>query len=40
MSIKKKLKVSKNRKKSWRKHVDIQEIEDFLDNKRFEERVG
>lgn len=37
---KRKLKVSRNKKKSWRKHTDIKEIEDFLDNKRFEERVG
>ena len=33
-------KVSKNKKKSWRKYTDIKEIEEFLDNKRFEERVG
>ncbi len=37
---KRKLKVSRNKKKSWRKHTDIKEIEDFLENKRFEERVG
>lgn len=40
MSVKKKVRVSKNKKKSWRKHTDIKEIEEFLDNKRFEERVG
>ncbi|OTF82892.1 hypothetical protein BLA29_011032, partial [Euroglyphus maynei] len=33
-------KVSKNRKKSWRKHTDISEYEEFLDDKRFEERIG
>lgn len=37
---KKRVKVSKNRKKNWRKHVDIDEVEEFLDNERFEERVG
>lgn len=39
-SKKKKIRVSRNKKKSWRKHTDIKEIEDFLENKRFEERVG
>ncbi len=41
MSNKKKLiKVSKNRKKVWRKHCDIKEVEEFLDNNRFNERIG
>nr|XP_027197575.1 ribosome biogenesis protein NOP53-like [Dermatophagoides pteronyssinus] len=33
-------KVSKNKKKAWRKHTDISEYEEFLDDKRFEERIG
>ena len=40
MSVKKKVRVSRNRKKAWRKHTDIKEIEDFLESKQFEERVG
>ena len=31
---------SKKNKKSWRKNTDIADIEEFLDEKRFEERVG
>lgn len=36
----KKRKVSKKTKKSWRKHVDIKDVDEFLDNKRLEERLG
>ncbi|EZA54036.1 hypothetical protein X777_05885 [Ooceraea biroi] len=36
----KKHKVSKKTKKSWRKHVDINDVDAFLDNKRLEERLG
>lgn len=36
----KKRKVSKKTKKSWRKHVDIKDIDAFLDDKRLEERLG
>ncbi|RWS17200.1 cellular protein-like protein [Dinothrombium tinctorium] len=36
----KKLKVSKNRKKTWRKHTNIDEVEEFLEEKRLEERLG
>lgn len=35
-----KKKASKKNKKSWRKNTDIAEVEKFLDEKRFEERVG
>ncbi|KAL6263100.1 hypothetical protein P5V15_005902 [Pogonomyrmex californicus] len=36
----KKHKVSKKTKKSWRKHIDTKDIDAFLDNNRFEERLG
>ncbi|KAM0736757.1 Ribosome biogenesis protein NOP53 [Formica fusca] len=36
----KKRKVSKKTKKSWRKHIDINDVDKFLDNKRLEERLG
>lgn len=36
----KKKRVSKKAPKSWRKHVDITDVEDFLEDKRFSERVG
>lgn len=38
-SIKKK-RVSKKTKASWRKHTDIKDVEDFLELKRAEERIG
>ncbi|KAI1302315.1 hypothetical protein HDE_02592 [Halotydeus destructor] len=38
--VKGKLKVSRNKKSTWRKHVDITEIEEFEEEKRFEERTG
>lgn len=36
----KKRKVSKKTKKSWRKHVDISDVDKFLENERLEERLG
>jgi len=33
-------KASKKNKKSWRKNVDMTDINEFLEEKRFEERVG
>lgn len=35
-----KTKVSKNKKRNWRKHVDIQEIEEHLEDERLQERTG
>ncbi|XP_013790371.1 ribosome biogenesis protein NOP53-like isoform X2 [Limulus polyphemus] len=35
-----KARVNKNKKKSWRKHVDIKEVEDYLEEKRVEEKTG
>nr|CAI5818988.1 unnamed protein product [Callosobruchus analis] len=39
-SVGKKKKVSKKLKTSWRKHVNINDVEDFLEDKRLEERLG
>ena len=36
----KKRKVSKKTKKSWRKNVDVKDVDKFLDDKRLEERLG
>ncbi|XP_043487207.1 ribosome biogenesis protein NOP53 [Polistes fuscatus] len=36
----KKRKVSKKTKKSWRKHVDTTDVENFLEEERLEERLG
>ncbi|CAG9793530.1 unnamed protein product [Diatraea saccharalis] len=38
--IKKKRHVSKKNKKDWRKHCDIRDVEDFLEDQRLEERLG
>ncbi|KAK9507526.1 hypothetical protein O3M35_007363 [Rhynocoris fuscipes] len=38
--VKKKKKVSKNQKIYWRKYTDVQDVEDFLNEKRLEERIG
>lgn len=38
-SIKKK-RVSKKLKVSWRKHVNINDVEEYLEDTRLEERVG
>jgi len=32
--------ISKKNKKSWRKHTDVTDIENFLDDQRLEERLG
>lgn len=36
----KKRKVSKKTKNSWRKHVDVKDVDAFLENQRLEERLG
>lgn len=36
----KKRKVSKKTKRAWRKHVDIGDVDAFLEDKRLEERLG
>ncbi|KAL0130928.1 hypothetical protein PUN28_002489 [Cardiocondyla obscurior] len=36
----KKHKVSKKTKKSWRKYIDVKDVDAFLDNNRLEERLG
>jgi nucleolar protein 53 len=40
MSKVKKKHVSMKKKSSWRKHTNIQDVEDFLEEKRLEERIG
>lgn len=37
---KKRKRVSKKTKTSWRKHIDIEDVNDFLETSRLEERVG
>lgn len=39
MKLRKK-RVSKKQKGSWRKHVDIHDVEEFLEDQRLEERLG
>ncbi|GLV31885.1 uncharacterized protein CBL_07645 [Carabus blaptoides fortunei] len=39
VSIKKK-RVSKKTKQSWRKHVDVKDVEEYLEEKRADERLG
>lgn len=39
-TLNKKRKVSKKTKKSWRKHVDIKDVDKFLENQRLDERLG
>ncbi|XP_014204127.1 ribosome biogenesis protein NOP53 [Copidosoma floridanum] len=36
----KKRKVSKKTKKAWRKHVDVKDVDAFLEDQRLEERLG
>ena len=36
----KKRKVSKNKKKNWRKHSDIKDVEEFLEDQRLQLRTG
>ncbi|XP_049784662.1 ribosome biogenesis protein NOP53 [Schistocerca cancellata] len=38
--VKKKKHISKKRKKSLRKYIDIKDVDDFLEDKRLEERLG
>ena len=33
-------KASKKNKKSWRKYTDIEDVEEFLEDQRLEERLG
>jgi nucleolar protein 53 len=35
----KKLRISKNKKKGWKK-TDIKDVEDFLEDERLQERTG
>lgn len=39
-AVVKKKKYSKKSKKNWRKHTDIKDVEEFLDDVRQEERTG
>jgi len=39
-SGRKKKRVSKKNKKSWRKHTDTKDVDSFLEDKRLEERLG
>lgn len=36
----KKRRHSKKKKESWRKHIDITDVNEFLDEQRLEERIG
>jgi len=36
----KRKRVSKKTKKTWRKHSDIKDVENFLDDVRLQERTG
>lgn len=36
----KKKKVSKRNKSSWRKHVNIKDVDEFLEDQRLDERLG
>lgn len=36
----KKKRVSKKNKSSWRKHVDVKDVDEFLEEQRLEERLG
>ena len=38
-ALKKKRKMSKNRKRAWKK-TDVDDVEEFLDEKRFNQRIG
>nr|CAD7397222.1 unnamed protein product [Timema poppensis] len=40
VSAVKKRRVSKKNKKAWRKHTDVADVDEFLDEKRLEERLG
>lgn len=36
----KKKKISRKNKSSWRKHVDISDVDNFLESSRLDERIG
>lgn len=36
----KKKKVSKKNKSSWRKHINIKDVDEFLEDQRLDERLG
>ena len=38
--IQKRKRISKKNKKAWRKHTKVQDVEDFLEEQRLEERLG
>ena len=40
MNKSKRKRVSKKSKSSWRKHSDVKDVDEFLEQKRFEERTG
>lgn len=40
MTSTKKKRVSKKTKQSWRKHVDVKDVEAYLEEKRADERLG
>lgn len=40
MAERKKKKVSKKNKSSWRKHTDINDVNEFLEDQRLDERLG
>ena len=39
-STKRRNNVSKNKKKNWRKHTDIEDVEEFLEEQRLQIRTG
>jgi len=39
-TVKKRRKYSKNSKKNIRKYTDIRDVEEFLEEQRFQERTG
>lgn len=40
VQAKKRKRVSKKTKTSWRKHIDIEDVNEFLETSRLEERIG
>lgn len=40
VQTKKRKRVSKKTKTSWRKNIDIEDVNDFLESSRLEERIG
>jgi len=36
----KRKRVSKKKKESWRKHIDIEDVDNFQEEQRLEERLG